>query len=190
MMPRDHVRWCILTRNCKWLLFRSCLEPLIYSLPWRATKVVLLQMHHYWLIKPFINIPFPTSYQSSHFTHVIAISAGGQPLFDTSMTSFSFTVLGVLFRKSGHWMNPNVPSCLFALPRLLWKGTVSGFRFEVKMSPLVVKICSATLNARETIMEHRTLRRRDENGRRTVKTLTAHFQNMKNAQPTAQSIES
>lgn len=39
-------------------------------------------------------------------------------------------------------------------------------------------------------MEHRTLKQRDDNGIRTVKNLAAHFQNLKNVQTTAQTVES
>ncbi|VDN23621.1 unnamed protein product [Gongylonema pulchrum] len=46
------------------------------------------------------------------------------------------------------------------------------------------------MNAPETIMEHRTLRQRDDNARRTVKNLAAHFQNMKNLQANSQTNES
>ncbi|VDK81994.1 unnamed protein product [Litomosoides sigmodontis] len=49
---------------------------------------------------------------------------------------------------------------------------------------------NTTLNASETAMEHRTLKQRDHSGSRTVKNLAAHFQNLKNIQPTPQSIES
>ncbi|VDO27573.1 unnamed protein product [Onchocerca flexuosa] len=39
-------------------------------------------------------------------------------------------------------------------------------------------------------MEHRTLKQRDDNGPRTIKNLAAHFQNLKNNQTTAQTVES
>ncbi|CAG9535525.1 unnamed protein product, partial [Cercopithifilaria johnstoni] len=38
-------------------------------------------------------------------------------------------------------------------------------------------------------MEHRTLKRRNDNDPRTVKNLTAHFQNLKNIQTTTQTVE-
>lgn len=39
-------------------------------------------------------------------------------------------------------------------------------------------------------MEHRTLKQCDDNGPRTIKNLAAHFQNLKNNQATAQTVDS